>query len=621
MSSLGLGPSVYVRKETNSSNQLKIPFTRAYGFQSLQGDDDLTYQPSTGTLSAQVFNGTVSGNVSHIDVEDDDTETTVYPTFVSNNGTNQQLMVDKLSLKYSPVNHQMTIAGTTHGVMNLETSTGGLKGVHVGNNVGTFYTSFLDSLGNANGVLNITRQVTGNQADVASFHVNQFLVRNAANNFTVFDVNDLTVSNDESTMFLNQGTLQLEMKIKQGVTDDFASIQCKSSLAQYPLYLNPEGGQVYIGGSNTSGVVCNIIGNDTPSILFNYTAGAVDQKLMNLGNFDGGFFISFQTDAGVSQNVMGINRQVGSNLADSVAFNANNLIVTSALTQTEILKVSDNTAGVGTHVESILKNGNDIHLIMQSIYDPGVDETAVIKCQNSSLVPQTLKINPDGGKVTLGDVTKDISVDAGVVLIGTSSGVPLTGLKLQCDGVSRFDETIHAGSLYDPNTVASGIQMTENAGQAMASFVRLTHHTKVMGYINNTSTFGIVDWNMTGNGMTLAANAQAWGSQSDGTTKIIRSHIENVLDTIDSIQCVRFNYKTDADIDPQGYVNYTKERIGFIAQDILPLYPEAVEVEPDQPLRLQYQDMIPVTVQGIKELCAELRRLSDRVTALEAQLG
>ncbi|MAO19826.1 MAG: hypothetical protein CMJ25_03655, partial [Phycisphaerae bacterium] len=184
---------MYVRKETNSSNQLKIPFTRAYGFQSLQGDDDLTYQPSTGTLSAQVFNGTVSGNVSHIDVEDDDTETTVYPTFVSNNGTNQQLMVDKLSLKYSPVNHQMTIAGPTHGVMNLETSTGGLKGVHVGNNVGTFYTSFLYSLGNASGVLSITRQVSGNQADVASFHVNQFLVRNAANNFTVFDVNDLTV--------------------------------------------------------------------------------------------------------------------------------------------------------------------------------------------------------------------------------------------------------------------------------------------------------------------------------------------------------------------------------------------------------------------------------------------
>tara|TARA_B100000427_G_scaffold324732_1_gene330364 strand:- start:188 stop:1348 length:1161 start_codon:yes stop_codon:yes gene_type:complete len=60
---LNLGPPVGLHPESTSTSTFRIPFARNYGLTNLAGDKDLGYQPSTGTLSANFFEGQFSGTV------------------------------------------------------------------------------------------------------------------------------------------------------------------------------------------------------------------------------------------------------------------------------------------------------------------------------------------------------------------------------------------------------------------------------------------------------------------------------------------------------------------------------------------------------------------------------
>jgi len=425
-----------------------------------------------------------------------------------------------------------------------------------------------------------------------------------ANNFPFIALND---NNGSSLPYLKFGDTDAS-------SDYDGKIEYSLSNQQMNFYVNEGTDHSLLIGSD----VIEVKASTNPLIRFHDSGGATDKKLVDIRSDDGDFFISFRTDASSSHNVMSLNRQATGNKLTSAAFHSDQFVVTNADNNSNLFVVNQGS----NRTKCTLLKGSDMELMMESIYNAGVEENVVIKAQNTAGVAQTLKLNPDsGGKVKIGG--NAVTVEDEQLLVNTTTAVSITGLHFQVTGLSRFDDTIHAGpEVYTPLSFASGMQVADDAGTPLIALLRgSVTHAKMMGYISGTSTFAIVDWNMTGNGVTLAANGQSWGSQSDGTTKIIHSHIENVLDTIDAIRCVRFNFKTDGDINPAGNINYTKERIGFIAQDILPLYPEAVEVEPDQPLRLQYQDMIPVSIQAIKELTAELRRLKDRVTALEAQLG
>jgi hypothetical protein len=100
---------------------------------------------------------------------------------------------------------------------------------------------------------------------------------------------------------------------------------------------------------------------------------------------------------------------------------------------------------------------------------------------------------------------------------------------------------------------------------------------------------------------------------SDERLKNIIGPVEYGLDTIKQINPVRYTFKSEPET----------EKIGFIAQQVLPLVPQSVfdtdehiEGEPeDAPTKLgmEYVALIPVLVNAVKELSAE-------VDALKAQL-
>jgi|LakMenEpi03Aug12_release.lakeMendotaPanAssembly.Ray.scaffolds.fasta_scaffold103596_1 hypothetical protein len=109
-----------------------------------------------------------------------------------------------------------------------------------------------------------------------------------------------------------------------------------------------------------------------------------------------------------------------------------------------------------------------------------------------------------------------------------------------------------------------------------------------------------------GTGVQLSYGGNSWSTLSDLRDKNVYNNIENALDKISSINSVYYNYKTDEEDTPR--------RVGFIAQEVQAVYPEAVteiQREIDNPteetkrLSLSYTDMIPLLLQAIKELKEE----------------
>lgn len=86
MSSLNLGPPVGLHPESTSTSTFKIPFARNYGLTDLSGDNNLHYQPSTGTLSATILDGQLNGAATKIDVTSDTLLANKFLTFVDTIG-------------------------------------------------------------------------------------------------------------------------------------------------------------------------------------------------------------------------------------------------------------------------------------------------------------------------------------------------------------------------------------------------------------------------------------------------------------------------------------------------------------------------------------------------------
>jgi hypothetical protein len=89
------------------------------------------------------------------------------------------------------------------------------------------------------------------------------------------------------------------------------------------------------------------------------------------------------------------------------------------------------------------------------------------------------------------------------------------------------------------------------------------------------------------------------------------SNVPHGLDFVNQLNPVSFNFKKDRDTEiPHG-----NKRYGFLAQDILALEgDDNVIVDNEQPDNLKYQGeaLVPVLVNAIKELTAEINLLKNK---------
>jgi hypothetical protein len=110
---------------------------------------------------------------------------------------------------------------------------------------------------------------------------------------------------------------------------------------------------------------------------------------------------------------------------------------------------------------------------------------------------------------------------------------------------------------------------------------------------------------LTGPGtLTVAEDVVAYGSPSDISLKENIKPIENALDTVSKLKGVTFDWK-----EKQDDVLNIKEDIGFIAQDVQEVLPELVRENSNGKLSLRDKGIVPILVEAIKDLKAEIEEL------------
>jgi hypothetical protein len=207
---------------------------------------------------------------------------------------------------------------------------------------------------------------------------------------------------------------------------------------------------------------------------------------------------------------------------------------------------------------------------------------------------------------------------SGNVGIGTTS--PVSGCKAtivqsangQC--VSLADGGVNDSGFYGVLQITRVPTPADN--RLHIAMVRNGNIVGGFGYVNNSNTMFVGNAGTTNsNGMTLTANATAWGSQSDERVKNIHGNIENAVEKIGEWRTVYFNYK----IDEEG----SKQRVGLIAQDVEKTAPEVVDSIGDEQdtLQVRYTEVIPFLVKAIQEQQTIIETLKLDISELKAKVG
>jgi hypothetical protein len=115
---------------------------------------------------------------------------------------------------------------------------------------------------------------------------------------------------------------------------------------------------------------------------------------------------------------------------------------------------------------------------------------------------------------------------------------------------------------------------------------------------------------------TIFATFTTVQSISDRRTKENIVDAQDGLNVVLNLRPVRFDFK-------ENFGNNLKNQLGFIAQEVKPIFPDAIDVwkesdDPENPyLSIGTTALIPVLVKSIQEQQALITQLTARITALE----
>jgi hypothetical protein len=177
---------------------------------------------------------------------------------------------------------------------------------------------------------------------------------------------------------------------------------------------------------------------------------------------------------------------------------------------------------------------------------------------------------------------------------------------LQLGSISAIESSI----AFVPNASSFGINPTSSLGNdAVWAFGYGTNGFSGMGFYNK---------GLAANVCTITRSSTSWSFPSDARLKDIDGGIENALNKIDALRPVYFTWKSDST---------KKRKVGLIAQDVLTVLPEAVDVpekEIDDKGRKHYlalamPDVVPLLVAAIQELKADLDATKAELAALKGQ--
>ena len=204
---------------------------------------------------------------------------------------------------------------------------------------------------------------------------------------------------------------------------------------------------------------------------------------------------------------------------------------------------------------------------------------------NNSLVAIGRDVNIDAGQNSTLNIISDDNGKSTINLYGGSQG---TGMVFVGQSSSYGGGIEYNG---DSSPATSG------AGSDQIALFRRNSNTvswTAKNSVNNN------DWKFRGNVTAYA---------SDERLKDNVTTIDNALDKVSQLRGVTYAWKDD--VEEKGFLPSMKHETGVIAQEVQKVIPDAVVPAPfdNEYLTVQHEKIIPVLIEAIKELKAEVEQL------------
>ena len=245
--------------------------------------------------------------------------------------------------------------------------------------------------------------------------------------------------------------------------------------------------------------------------------------------------------------------------------------------------------------------------------------------------------NPTNGQqATVNGVIYTYSTTTGAWLVTTNTGSNISGVNLSMSGSGTFGTTVVAsgnvtGSYFIGNgsaltglstsSISSGtssVAVIASGGNALINIGGVTNSTFSSSGLAVATSLAIGNTTASGNVGEVRATGAITAFYSDKRLKENITVIENALDKVDRLTGVLYTQNKLA--EQYGYFDYSQQ-VGLLAQDVQQAQPEAVKPAPfdiaedgssrsgENYLTVQYDKLVPLLVEAIKELRLEIKQL------------
>jgi len=219
------------------------------------------------------------------------------------------------------------------------------------------------------------------------------------------------------------------------------------------------------------------------------------------------------------------------------------------------------------------------------------------------------------------DTSPDFFVMDGAVGIGTkfpSEALDIDKGDLLVQGKGSFDAAGEEAYVFlgDANNYIKGKHGTGVVigTWAAGDVITIQHTNGNVGIGTGTSSVG---YKLAVNGSAAKPGGGSWSVYSDARLKDVTGGYSRGLDAVLGLNPVMFRYKED---NPRGLPT-DEEYIGFVAQEVKEVFPEAVSEDDDGYLDFNMHPVNVALVNAVRELKAENDALRKEIQQIKAALG
>jgi hypothetical protein len=214
---------------------------------------------------------------------------------------------------------------------------------------------------------------------------------------------------------------------------------------------------------------------------------------------------------------------------------------------------------------------------------------------------------PGSNNVRVGYVPGTSGVNTGILTFVVGSGT--TAATIDSSGNLLVGATSGTGRLVVADTATTQISIVAGSGTGFNARLYMECpgiNAGGFGYVRSTSR--LYAWNsVEDSGPYVVASGTSWTTNSDARLKTNVQNIGYGLDAVLALSPKEYEYKID-----DG-----KKCLGFIAQDVITIIPELVDMPEDsrEMMGIEYQAFIPVLVKAMQEQQAMIESLRQRLSA------